>query len=498
MKRHVAFLVMLVSILVIAGNAAAQSNLTVVRRSNNSLWSQRCAGVGLTACDAWKKLSGESTSQPSLTWDASVGKYVLIAQLLPSGNAWKATFNADGTFNADWKYMNGALAAPLESPVIAAGNSVNSSGIAWKGVWDVGAVYGVNDIVSDAGSSYISLIAGNIGNPTSDPSAWGVLAEMGASGPAGAQGPQGPQGAPGATGPTGAVGPTGPPGAAGATGPQGNPGPTGPQGPQGDPGNLGLEGKRCPQGTYLSGFDLGGNLECQPLSPAVASGCEDCHNGNSDYPLAPNVMGDGVQATGDAGHATPKPFDDGTYGYNVNGHGRDADTAAISMGNPIGASCVACHNISDPTGKHLDGVLDGHYPAIGNANPFHLVAGFLNAAQTSEWSAQVTFDNYCWTACHSGKTTDMRHGKDAIPATNAMQFGDHASFLAPMHTAPPDMFYDVNLAWLGAYNGYPNFMPCITCHNPHGTNTVGSSVDGSNKMMIVNWNPSSALCAKCH
>jgi Collagen triple helix repeat (20 copies) len=72
--------------------------------------------------------------------------------------------------------------------------------------------YGLHDAVSYGGSTYISLVAGNLGQtPDVSPSFWAVLA---------AQGPAGPAGATGATGPQG---PAGPAGAIGATGPQGPP-----------------------------------------------------------------------------------------------------------------------------------------------------------------------------------------------------------------------------------------------------------------------------------
>lgn len=72
--------------------------------------------------------------------------------------------------------------------------------------------YALNDAVSYNGSTYISLIASNVGNtPALTPSQWAVLAAQGGAGPAGAAGPQGPAGLTGATGATGATGPQGPP-----------------------------------------------------------------------------------------------------------------------------------------------------------------------------------------------------------------------------------------------------------------------------------------------
>jgi Collagen triple helix repeat (20 copies) len=75
--------------------------------------------------------------------------------------------------------------------------------------------YGLNDAVSFGGSTYISLVAGNVGQtPGLSPAQWAVLA---AQGPVGPVGPVGPAGAAGAQGVAGVAGP------AGAAGPQGPP-----------------------------------------------------------------------------------------------------------------------------------------------------------------------------------------------------------------------------------------------------------------------------------
>ena len=72
--------------------------------------------------------------------------------------------------------------------------------------------YALHDAVSFGGSTYISLVANNVGNtPSLSPTQWAVLAAQGPAGPAGATGAQGAQGPQGATGATGATGPQGPP-----------------------------------------------------------------------------------------------------------------------------------------------------------------------------------------------------------------------------------------------------------------------------------------------
>jgi Collagen triple helix repeat (20 copies) len=72
--------------------------------------------------------------------------------------------------------------------------------------------YGPHDAVSYQGSTYVSLVAGNLGNtPSLSPTQWAVLAAQGVAGPTGPAGPAGTAGTAGATGATGAVGPQGPP-----------------------------------------------------------------------------------------------------------------------------------------------------------------------------------------------------------------------------------------------------------------------------------------------
>jgi hypothetical protein len=72
--------------------------------------------------------------------------------------------------------------------------------------------YSLHDAVSFNGTTYVSLIAGNVGNtPSLSPAQWAVLAAQGPAGPAGVTGPAGAPGAAGATGAIGPAGPQGPP-----------------------------------------------------------------------------------------------------------------------------------------------------------------------------------------------------------------------------------------------------------------------------------------------
>ncbi|HEX3968675.1 MAG TPA: DNRLRE domain-containing protein, partial [Edaphobacter sp.] len=114
-----------------------------------------------------------------------------------------------------------------------ASGSGGGAGVAYQGTYAATANYGLNDVVSYQGSSYISLMAGNVGNtPNASPGQWGVLAlgAVGIQGPQGLMGPVGPSGLSGSPGPAGVAGPAGATGATGAVGAQG------PAGAQGAPG----------------------------------------------------------------------------------------------------------------------------------------------------------------------------------------------------------------------------------------------------------------------
>ena len=102
------------------------------------------------------------------------------------------------------------------------GGSGSGVGVAYQGTYASTANYGLNDIVTFQGSSYISLIAANHGNtPGASPGQWGVMA-LGRGGGAGAAGIDGRDGAAGVDrarrGRRALQGPTGATGAAGAPG----------------------------------------------------------------------------------------------------------------------------------------------------------------------------------------------------------------------------------------------------------------------------------------
>jgi len=195
--------------------------------------------------------------------------------------------------------VNGAPGLQGLAGATGATGPTGAAGLSWRGAWNSGVAYALNDGVAYNGSSYIAIQASNNQAPNSSPSSWTVLSQVGSAGPVGATGSTGPPGVAGALGPQGPIGATGATGiswqgiwsstvsyvtnnavaydgsvylsiqasigqepdtsplfwnllagvgATGATGPAGVNGPPGPQGIQGLPGATGATGATGPQG----------------------------------------------------------------------------------------------------------------------------------------------------------------------------------------------------------------------------------------------------------
>jgi hypothetical protein len=155
-------------------------------------------------------------------------------------------------------------------------------GMVFRNKWSATKVYIAADSVTYNGSSYISLIGTNVGNPPDvSQDQWFLLAAAGATGPlgpvgpagtTGAVGPAGPIGLTGATGTTGPAGPIGLTGPAGATGPAGPIGLTGPAGATGPAGPIGPIGPSGPTGATGPAGPIGLNGLTGPQGPQGVPG----------------------------------------------------------------------------------------------------------------------------------------------------------------------------------------------------------------------------------
>lgn len=265
-----------------------------------------------------------------------------------------------------------------------------------------------------------------------------------------------------------------------------------------------------------------------PLRAIPMEQCEACHN-SSPHPGcdgvpgtaddAPNVMGDGTRAAGRG--RSPKPFDDGTFGFNVNGHGANGTAAGAPLGSfRPSLACSDCHDTSSPQpAAHFACVNDvdrelntkqwpGKPVDTRNANTAHLVAGYLPEAGGAG-ERQVAFDDYCATACHrDAGVADMRHGTRVLGVPDkVMEFSeDNDTTDDPKRergldrNLVPWTISDLTVAAQADPPRVGYYGTCVSCHDPHGTATL-QKTRGTNKMVVRNWKGSSMqpFCSSaCH
>ena len=222
-------------------------------------------------------------------------------------------------------------------------------------------------------------------------------------------------------------------------------------------------------------------------------GCEGCHNGNVAYPLAPNVI-DGTMP--------------GSASLSYNYYGTDGAKQDGGHGDPEGRDnllakpeCTSCHDISQPAGNlHLNGTYESIWNNTSrNANTAHLKAEFFTlypANAVGTWSVQVAFDNYCYQKCHVGLSVPvMKHESDTLVSDGnygSVELGTHLT-VATGDTLPYPVDRDLNTA----ATGVPFYVPCISCHDPHGT-TLVETTRTSNRMVRDKWTEPPTLCNTCH
>jgi len=117
MKQKAAGLVVAVVLMMWGVTGWTQTNLTVVRHPDNSLWAMTCAGI--SSCSPWTQILGRFSVQPTLTWDPALDQYILMGIGNDQTSIWRSTFNADGTWNNDWTKITGDSPSPV---AVAAGN----------------------------------------------------------------------------------------------------------------------------------------------------------------------------------------------------------------------------------------------------------------------------------------------------------------------------------------------------------------------------------------
>jgi hypothetical protein len=272
-----------------------------------------------------------------------------------------------------------------------------------------------------------------------------------------------------------------------------------------------------------------------------SSDCEGCHGKDCKVGMgadglagtaddAPNVM------TTECDGLTGVSVWDGSWwdtvrgGNNATQQGGHGDPDGTEGGNAaLTPTCLSCHSTADPPGTHLDGV----YNSLGteiplpfapwnraaprptanrNTNTAHLLPAYFTRypGGAGDSALQVTMDNYCYRECHAANSVNfMGHDADlpvGDPDYGPVLLGTHLTRTTPtsFNTVPAwpiTPLIDSDITTSAA--GLPNYAPCISCHNPHGTmatDTVRSAspTDGTNRMIIDNWRISFSLCKDCH
>jgi hypothetical protein len=249
--------------------------------------------------------------------------------------------------------------------------------------------------------------------------------------------------------------------------------------------------------------------------------CEGCHgrNGNvspgvngvaGDADDAPNVMT--VNVGGDWLSVW-----DGTWWDQT--QGGDSSAQRGGHGDPRGKEggdaadtpkCEDCHDIGQPEpNTHFDGV----YNSLGmelpspanalaprpkanqNANTAHLKTAFftryfMGTGNDPSW--QLAVDGYCYLECHkTNGVPDMRHGLDALPVPGAVALGTHLT------SSTTDLVMDSDLTTRAG--GQPHYVPCVSCHNPHGTTVTDTKKNAYTNLMVVEkWRSGFGICVRCH
>jgi Collagen triple helix repeat (20 copies) len=307
--------------------------------------------------------------------------------------------------------LPGAMGQPGPAGPAGAAGAAGPQGppVSFQGPYSPTITYGVGSAVSFNGSSYISLVASNLGNqPDTNTAQWSLLAQEGATGAAGPQGPQGligftgatgaqgPAGPTGAQGPTGPTGTTGPAGATGAIGPQGPIGLTGPTGAtgatglQGPVGLTGATGATGPAGAPGTNGAAGPAGPQGPIGPTGATGPQGppgtgSLSGTTNYlPLFTSATAVGnsnvfQSATGNIGIGTTTP----QAALDVNG----AINASTSFNLPFGGSPAPFVTAPGGVGAYLNTAVGGAALTAwqpGNANASNTAVGYASLSADTQ------------------------------------------------------------------------------------------------------------------
>ncbi len=273
-----------------------------------------------------------------------------------------------------------------------------------------------------------------------------------------------------------------------------------------------------PGGTHFTKVCAGCHVHPTSFAPMT---CQGCHGRTGTVsPGANGIPGDAddapnVMTTEDNGSWLS--VWDGTWwdltqgGNDTTQQGGHGDPDGKENGNAAAVpQCETCHDTDQPQpNTHFDGTYNSlgmEFPmasnpstprpkASPNTNTAHLKTDFftkylVGAGNDSSWQRAV--DAYCYRECHQALAIrDMTHVPGDATVPGEVQLGRHLS-----RTATADLIMDSDLVTAAA--GEPNYSPCVSCHNPHGSTNTDYRGSMRNRMMIKDWFRSGAICGSCH
>jgi hypothetical protein len=217
------------------------------------------------------------------------------------------------------------------------------------------------------------------------------------------------------------------------------------------------------------------------LFPAalIADECLDCHAGQQEWPLAPDVS----------------LYWHGISPWQEGGHGDDDGLPALDCTGALG-----CHDLTTAE-SHLNGALEG----LGSPSPntFHLQKAFVTPDEGAPWSVAAAFNRACAETCHYtyGIFPCVGSGHadgSTIPYTPRFGYGStpedaDGSCCERLVVLPVDS----DMSTLAARED-PDYALCVSCHDPHGTGTIEPLRTRSNRMVRFQYLSRNELCRACH
>ena len=213
--------------------------------------------------------------------------------------------------------------------------------------------------------------------------------------------------------------------------------------------------------------------------------CVECHAGEFSKPKGADIYPQGadVYAWWDG-----RRWDTGTGGdplLQQGGHGDPGGEPAVGCTGTNG-----CHDLRQPRPEdHRNGTHEGR--GHRSVNSFHLRQAAIVVDPVNPWDAQITIDTFCSQQCHNALAIGRNHRHGDYPVVGAVQLGQGGTRMTG-ETLPIPVDSDVTTR---ATPVAPDYAPCISCHDPHGTGAPDNN-KASNRMLRMEW--TNDLCRVCH